>query len=570
MPPLPRLRIPALADLAKQLRFQPAKSALRQLESTERLAAEIDPNRAYPQDWVVFRITGYRADSGAEDEHAGNLIVGQALLADLTALAERLSVTAQIGPAQHPEGAWLDAAALGARWGVSRKTIDRYRRRGLLARRLIGDDSRHRLVFAREAVEAFERAHAAALAEARGFSRVDASVEARIVRRAGVYRRRLGCSLNQAARRLAARFGRSQEGVRQVLRRHDAALVGRGGAPIFDDPAPLRPGDRAAIARELDAGRPAREVALGHRKKPADVQHAGVLARAERLRGLGLAEPPSPPAAGKKAAALLASPEVMLGLGSPGPATLAELLAYCASAPPPDARAESARGAAYWVLHDRARSEIEMLDRHRPSAAAVDEIETSLRWAARLRAELVRSLLPLALRSIVGRLEREVTALPGPAARDVVVTSISVLVESLDRFDPHKGGRAAAPAGLALNRALSAWARGAGATWLAAPKAGAGRASPRADPGAVALEDFTRRVCPWQEVLEPDSRVRGALARLEAKHRDILVSRHGWGGRPPATLRDLAQARRVTPSQIVRLERSAVRAALAMAAGGSR
>src|SRR4051794_36550235 len=101
MPPLPRLKVPALAELARQLRFEPAKAARRQLELAEALVGQIDPAQVYPYEWVVFRLTGYRPDDGGGAAAASGgpiTIPGSALLADLPPLIERLCVTAELRP----------------------------------------------------------------------------------------------------------------------------------------------------------------------------------------------------------------------------------------------------------------------------------------------------------------------------------------------------------------------------------------------------------------------------------------------------------------------------------------
>src|ERR1700732_593290 len=54
----------ALKELAdQQVRFAPPAKRLEQLGYAERLLTEIDENRAYPYQFVCFRITEYRPDS---------------------------------------------------------------------------------------------------------------------------------------------------------------------------------------------------------------------------------------------------------------------------------------------------------------------------------------------------------------------------------------------------------------------------------------------------------------------------------------------------------------------------
>src|SRR5688572_15617995 len=92
MPPLPRLHVPALAEIARRLRYVPPKAARRQLEAAEGIAGDLDPAATYPEDWVVFRLTGYRPEIA---EPA--LIAGERLIADLSPLVEHLCVAAELG-----------------------------------------------------------------------------------------------------------------------------------------------------------------------------------------------------------------------------------------------------------------------------------------------------------------------------------------------------------------------------------------------------------------------------------------------------------------------------------------
>ncbi|MBC7834027.1 MAG: hypothetical protein H7Y88_02875, partial [Phycisphaerales bacterium] len=238
MPPLPKLRVPCLHELARQTRFLPAEPAHRQLVRALKLIEAIDPDQTYPEDWVLFRITGYRPEM-----HDPAMLVGAAVITDAAALAEHLSVAAALGAddlaaiaaelddadrAGAEPSAWSSADELCERWSISRKTLDRYRKLGLPAVR-IGTPGRgptgpgSRLLFPSRAVEQFERRFADRLAAASTFQRLAPEIERRITKHAARYHRRFGCTLNQAAQRLAIRYGRSHEAVRNVLQRHEAA-----------------------------------------------------------------------------------------------------------------------------------------------------------------------------------------------------------------------------------------------------------------------------------------------------------------------------------------------------------
>ena len=133
-----------------------------------------------------------------------------------------------------------------ARWGVSRKTLERWRREGLIARRVTGENGKPRLVFAAGVVERFEKGRGGKMGA--GYTRIDERVEARMLRRAAVYAR-MGCSLNQAARRIAERYGRAHETVRQLLKRSE----GRGGVE-FAERGPPSERERELIARRTGWG----------------------------------------------------------------------------------------------------------------------------------------------------------------------------------------------------------------------------------------------------------------------------------------------------------------------------
>ncbi|MEZ6235618.1 MAG: hypothetical protein R3B68_15640 [Phycisphaerales bacterium] len=215
MPPLTRMVVPALEDLARQLRFAPREALLRDIERAESLAGEVLATSTYDEAWVIARVTGYEAKL-----ESPAIILGDALLADLPR-SWTCPTRPRLGEPDLPEG-WLDTEALAARWSVSRKTLDRYRKRGLVARRVIGSDAKVRLAFTPDIVGAFEARQGRTIAKARKFTRIrrDRGEDHPASRAVPV--REFGCSLNEAAAAWR-RFDRSHEAVRQVLQRHDQA-----------------------------------------------------------------------------------------------------------------------------------------------------------------------------------------------------------------------------------------------------------------------------------------------------------------------------------------------------------
>ncbi len=245
MPPLSQLRTPSLKSLCDELRFAPKAALLRNIERAERLAREIDIAQAYPADWIVFRVTGYRPDTTDPP-----LVSGADLLGDLSALVEHLSHGAALCTSDLDADAFLDAPRLCERWEVSRKTIDRLRKRGLIARRVLSPNGHSHLLFSADTVASFEQSESAPIARASGFTRISDAQAQQIRRRAQRYHASLGLSLNETAKRLAVRFGRSHEGVRQLLLRLDRT----DPLPIFRPPPPPMDRRKALVMRASRLG----------------------------------------------------------------------------------------------------------------------------------------------------------------------------------------------------------------------------------------------------------------------------------------------------------------------------
>ncbi len=556
MPPRARLRTRALEELAAQLRFAPREALDRHIAAAERLASELDPAGAYPEDWFVFRLTGYRPDI---DEPAS--LVGEALLGDLSALVERLTIAAHRTPEDAGPGA-LDIEGLCARWNVGRRTIERYRRRGLIAHRVVGDSGVQRLLFPVGNVEAFETREGERVRAAGAFSRIEPGLEARLARRAARYRSSLGLSLNEAAERLALRFDRSHEGVRQALRRRDDEARAQGEPVIFDDPRPPTRHERAVWTRALARGIEPSAIAQRTGRPRQGVLRAVLAERADRLRALDLRGPSLPTFARDDAGeVLLGSDAVRSGPFVPGTATLGQLLDAVSQRRTVPAPVEAARTIAYHYLRFDAARIIGGLDPAAPSAREIDRAETALRWAARLKAALVHPLLRLILDTFEGEGVRP-QSLGTRGLRELLVGGVAVLAEAVDRFDPSRGGRLAAPSSIALGRHATQWAR---SRPTATPRDGRAARGLRADAPAP---DWTRLLAPGQAWLEPDPRLAGALPGLGERRRLVLERRFALDGGPPEDLDALAERLGTTRTHAAVFEREAIRAGLARARHG--
>jgi RNA polymerase primary sigma factor len=546
-----------LADLAAELRFAPREALLRDLGRAEALAGEVEPETAYPLDWVVFRVTGYRPDVKETP-----LVSGAELLGDLSALVERLSDAAGLKE-EELGGPSEGADELAARWNVSRKTLDRWRRQGLIARRVQDGRGGARLRVMAAAAEAFAARHGTLIERAAGFSRIDRETESRIVRRARRYHDLLGCSLNQAADRLAVKFGRSREAVRQLLLRHDAETARRGETPTFDERGALPERTQRAIERAWRRGIEPGEMVRRYHRTRGGIHRIVNEQRLRRLRGLDLGRT-APGAAGLDDGALrelLAADPAQTLDPQPAPVELVELLGLMRARVVPIGVEERARARAEHALRARAGRTIAAISGGFPEAGLLDRAETDLRWAAALRAALARTQLRLVVETLESSLSVELDRMRAQDARAAIKAGLDALRLGMDAYDPWKAGRLAAPVGFAVAKVRL----------MASAESQPGerrRAQVRLLSGSPA-PDWTRLVSPWAGALRPDGRLAGARSLVEPELARVLTERFGMDGARPRTLAEIAAERRITIMQAGRLERRAVRAALTAARGVS-
>jgi RNA polymerase primary sigma factor len=556
MPPLAKCKIPEIADLADQVRYASHASLLRQVESAESLAGDLDEQEKYPVDWLVFRITGHRPDSGS----AGSAVFsGSAVLADLSAFVERLCESAEFGIADLPDGS-VDADGLAARWNVSRKTIDRSRRKGLIARRVRNERGRASLYFSPRSVAAYEGRRGEAIEKAGAFSRLSPDTEARIIRRAARYRRVFHCTLNQAAVRLAEKFDRSHQGIRELLERHDARERERGGEPIFEERPDRSARTQIVAVRMSRAGAEPAEIAHAIFGPRADKRRATRLirqARARLLRRLNLDGPVSPAFARADADEVLLAPDcVRTGLGGgPGATDLPGLIGLIHEASPMSAADESARAVAHQYLRSRARRMLEKLSETDPNPTRLDEIETRLRWAMLLRTELVRAELGVLGTTVERQIGRSMDRLPPHQVRPLLIVGLRAIGEAVDRFAPFHGGRLAGAVSMRVGKAIT--------REIDDEASGFNLARRRPATGA-AMPDLTRMWpgIAWAAWLAPLPGLREAYQHLSGRDRLIIGRRAGFDGEAPETITELAERLETTRMHAARYERAAVREAL--------
>ena len=202
---------PALKQLTdQQVRFAPPSKRREQQQRAEKLLAEIDASKQYPYQYICFRVTEFRPDS-----YPDLLIDGADLLHDLRLMALALAV-----PGEDIAEPVVTIEEISTRWNVTTKTIRRWRKFGLVGRRVVAE-GKQQLAFAQSVIERFLTDHSARIEKGSRFSQMTAAEREDILCQAKSLAGFTGATLKEVSRRIARRLGRSAEAIRYTIRNFD-------------------------------------------------------------------------------------------------------------------------------------------------------------------------------------------------------------------------------------------------------------------------------------------------------------------------------------------------------------
>jgi len=203
--------IPALKQLTdQQVRFAPPARRREQRARAERLLTEIEPGKQYPYQFICFRITEYRPDS-----YPDLLIDGKDLQSDLGLMIGALAVGAD-----ESCDPIITLEEISKTLNVSTKTIRRWRKLGLVGRRVVCN-GKTQIGFARSVVDRFLEANKDRVQRGSRFSQMSEAEREEILRRAKRLSRVCGGTLTEVSRRIARRLGRSAETIRYTIKNFD-------------------------------------------------------------------------------------------------------------------------------------------------------------------------------------------------------------------------------------------------------------------------------------------------------------------------------------------------------------
>ncbi|MGE3808159.1 MAG: sigma-70 family RNA polymerase sigma factor [Gemmataceae bacterium] len=202
-----------LAD--QQIRFAPPAKRLEQLSRAEKLLSEIQEGKEYPYQYVCWRITDYRPESHRD------VVIGSAdLQQDLCSFIAELSRSMPAMPVEDLTEPVLTLEEMSKRFNVSTKTINRWRRRGLIGVPVVSK-GRRQVGFLPSLVEPFLAANRDKVERGSRFSQLSDEEKEEILRRARRLARLGAGSLTEVSKRIARRLKRSPETVRYTIKNFD-------------------------------------------------------------------------------------------------------------------------------------------------------------------------------------------------------------------------------------------------------------------------------------------------------------------------------------------------------------
>lgn len=240
-------RHPAIKELKEQQsRYAPRERLLEQINRAEALLAEIEKEKRYPYEYLLFRITGFRAELPS-----AQVLDGVGVRSDLQRLVEDLS--AAVGqPVEQAAEPVLTVEQASRRYNVSTRTITRWRGQGLVARWFtVG--GRPKVGFLESSLARFVESHHDQVERGKKFQRLSDDEREEIIRRA----RRMApigqAGLIEIARRIAKKMERSTETIRTTLKAYDLEHPDR--AIFAPSTGPLDEATKARIYRLYNHGR---------------------------------------------------------------------------------------------------------------------------------------------------------------------------------------------------------------------------------------------------------------------------------------------------------------------------
>ncbi|MCK4999021.1 MAG: sigma-70 family RNA polymerase sigma factor [Anaerohalosphaera sp.] len=202
----------SLDQFFNELKFAPVQRQHKELIAANDLLAILDLQLEYPLEIICFRITEYRP----RQDMSGILIKGDILANDLRIFIDRLSAKLAI-PAADQNQKVYSIGDICEKFSVSRKTVQRWRKQGLIGWTYLFPDNRKAIGFLASVVDDFIDNNKLSSKKAEAFTKLTPSQKAKIVDLAKQNASRSDSSRHRIIIEIAQQMNRSRETIRCIL-----------------------------------------------------------------------------------------------------------------------------------------------------------------------------------------------------------------------------------------------------------------------------------------------------------------------------------------------------------------
>lgn len=524
-----KFRITAISELCRQLLYAPPETRHRHMRAAETLASEVDQHLNYPEDYVIFRITSYRPDS----DETPAMFVGEVLVGDLAILVERLSRSLQLSWQDDDRKAIL-IEDIAKQLSVSTKTIQRYRKQGLVCHYVVFNDGVQRLACFEDVLKRYIEQYPKRITEATNFTRLGKQTENEIIDEAKKLHKEQRLTLSTAAEQLASKYNRAHETIRSLLHRYDKFAA----EPVFSQRGPLTKKDAKLICRAFTFGVQTGILAKRFAKTRATINRVINEHREQLISDIKLNHFSLPMLdRDDSESVILGADSVVTGLNDlPIQLDALKIINASHETIKENQQVEQALIAALNLLKKRVDAAIKELS-EKAASSILDAIETDLRWATLVKATLIDKCLPAAIAAIEQSLGRSLAHQPSEDIRLLLGLSIVVAGDAADAIDLSRGQRLSHTCGFMMDRALA----------IRQVRSATKRAASRHVQGSIIIDNPFAAIDPWQRWANMRTDLREFIDKLDDEQlRTIVAKRYGIGGNRPMRINELADEFSIT------------------------
>lgn len=532
-------RNPLFRQLRDELvKTTPPEQRFERTRRAENLLAYLNPSQRYPYEYFHVNIT----DDRPARQPNPSVSVEDARH-DIPRLVEDVSSSINI-PVETIDERVLTADDLSKMFNVSRKTVSRWRQRGLVGRRFVVD-GRKRLGFLKSSVDRFVRRNSQQVSRSARFSRLTDTERRQIIEGA----RRLvrpGVSASDVIKQLADETSRSVETIRYTIKDFDKRNPERA---VFADAGALDEPTKEKIYELYRDGASIRSLAKRFRRTEKLIRRVVGQMRVSRILALSLDYMPSPEFEEPDAEQTILGPmpeSPKTQRTSRAAAGLPSYLASLYEVPLLTAEQEVYLFRKYNFLKFRAAELHSRLDPQRPRSRVMDQFERLYDEAVATKNQIIRANLRLVV-SIAKRYVSDAGQL-----FDLISDGNEALMRAVEKFDYTRGFKFSTYASWAIKKNFA----------RRYTKEMKHRDRFRTGPDEAFDDEPEYRADPHEQLRAQqirEAQVGKILDRLPDRERQIIVSRFGLTpGEEPKTLQQVGAGFGVSKERIRQLEKRAM------------